>query len=115
MAADELDGTFRVEGAAGLEVAGLEIAAEVLGRERIAARGHQLLEGAFEDDLAAEFAGSGAEVDDVVGGAHDVGVVFDHQDGVAEVAQFVEDADQARGVARVQADGRFVEDVTGSD
>ena len=71
-------------------------------------------EGAFEDDAAAVFAGAGAEVDDVVGGAHHVGIVLHHHDGVAQVAQLCEDADEAAGVAAVQADGRLVEHVAGA-
>ena len=37
--------------------------------------------------LAAEFAGAGAEVEEAVGGADDVGVVLDDEDGVAKVAE----------------------------
>ena len=100
-----------LEAAAAAWALGLHLAAAALHRAGVAAarrghggafpvaRGHQFGKGALEDDLAAEFSGSGAEVQDVVGGAHDVGVVFDDQDGVAEVAEFVEDADQARRVA----------------
>ncbi len=61
--------------------------------------GHDFAVGAFEDDASAEFAGAGAEIDDVVGGAHEVGIVLDDDDGIAEVAQFFEDADEAAGVA----------------
>ena len=64
---------------------------------------------------AAVFARARAEVDDVVGGFHDVGIVFDYQDRVADVAEFGEDFDQARGIAAVQADGGFIEDVAGAD
>ena len=42
------------------------------------------------------------------------GIVLDDQDGIADLAQFVQDADQAAGVARVQADGRLVEHVAGA-
>ena len=42
------------------------------------------------DDLAAPDAGAGAEVDEVVGGAHRVLVVLDDDDGVAHVAQPLE-------------------------
>ena len=55
-----------------------------------------------------------AQVDDVVGGAHHVGIVLHHHDGVAQFAQFFEDADQAAGVAAVQPDGRLVEHVAGA-
>jgi hypothetical protein len=54
---------------------------------------------AFGEDVAAEFARAGAEVEEMVGGADDVGVVLDDEDGVAEVAQLFEDADE-RAVSR---------------
>ena len=72
-------------------------------------------DGACGEKLAAEFAGAGAEVEQVVGGADDVGVVLDDEDGVAEVAQGVEDADELGGVAGVQADGGLVEHVERAD
>ena len=66
-------------------------------------------------ELAAELAGAGAEVEQVVGGADDVGVVLDDEDGVAEVAELVEDADELGGVAGVEADGGLVEDIERAD
>ena len=72
-------------------------------------------DGAGGEDVAAEFARAGAEVEEVVGGADDVGVVLDDEDGVAEVAQGVEDADELGGVARMQADGGLVEYIERAD
>ena len=74
-----------------------------------------LVVGAGGEELAAVLAGAGAEVEDVVGGAHDVGVVLDDEDGVAEVAQVVQDVDEPVGVAGVQADGGLVEHVERAD
>ena len=54
---------------------------------------------AVGDDLAAVLAGAGADVDEVVGGAHHRLVVLDDEHGVAEVAQARERADQALVVA----------------
>ncbi len=88
------------------------LAAQVVAGERSVAVGDQGGEVAFEDDAAAQFAGAGPEVDDVVGGPHHVGIVFHDDNGVAEVAQFGEDADQPRRIAGMQADRRFVENVT---
>ena len=59
----------------------------------------------------AVLAGAGAEVDEVVGGAHRLLVVLDHDHRVAEVAQPLERRDQLRVVALVQADRGLVEDV----
>ena len=71
--------------------------------------------GAGEEEFAAEFAGAGAKVDDAIGGLNGVRIVLDYEDGVAEVAEGFEDIDQALGVARVQADGRLVENVQRAD
>ena len=93
----------------------LQIAAQITRRERIVAVRHQLRERTFEDDASAVFAGARPQVDDVIGGAHHVGIVLHHHDGVAEIAQLFQNADQAAGVAAVQTDGRFVEHVAGAD
>ena len=66
---------------------------------------------AGRDHLPAVLAGAWAEVDHVIRGGDHLQVVFDDQDGVAQVAQAAQDADQAAGVALVQPDGRLVEDV----
>ena len=61
--------------------------------------------------MAAGFAGAGAEIDHVIGAANRFFVVLDDEDGVAQVAQSFESAEQATVVARMQADGRLVENV----
>ena len=63
------------------------------------------------DEVAAGIARAGAEVDDVIGAANGFFVVLDDQNGVAQVAQGFESVEQATVVARVQADGRLVENV----
>lgn len=63
------------------------------------------------DHLPAMLAGAWAEVDQVVGGGDHLQVVLDDEDGVAQIAQAAQNLDQAVGVARVQPDGRLVEDV----
>ena len=50
----------------------------------------------------------------MVGGAHDGLLVLDDDEGVALVAEAVHDADEAVDVARVEADGGFVEDEEGA-
>ena len=61
--------------------------------------------------VAAVETGAGTEVDDAVGAFHDDVVVLDDEQRVALVAQLEECVDQAVVVARVKADGRFVEHV----
>ena len=73
------------------------------------------VDGSCGEQPAAEFACAGTEVEQVVGGADDVGVVLDDEDGVAEIAQLFHDADELGGVARVQADGGLVEHVERAD
>ena len=78
-----------------------EAAGEVFSGDGVGVGG-DFGDGAGGEDVAAEFAGAGAEVEQVVGGADDGGVVLDDEDGVAEIAQGVEDADELGGIA---ADG----------
>ena len=66
---------------------------------------------ALRHDRAAVDAGARPHVDDQVGRAHGVFVVFDDQHRVAAIPQVFERADEAVVVARVQADARLVEHV----
>ena len=61
--------------------------------------------------MAAVDAGAGADVEHIVGGADGVLVMFDHDHGVAEVAQAFQCFEQARIVALVQADRGLVEHI----
>ena len=70
---------------------------------------------AFGHDLAAVHAGARPHVDEPVGAAHHLLVVLDDDDRVADVAQPLERADQARVVALMEADRRLVEDVQDAD
>ncbi len=63
-----------------------DFAGEIAAGERVGI-GFDFSEDALGHELAAELACSGAEVEQVVGGAQNVGVVLDDDDGVAEVAQ----------------------------
>ncbi len=85
-------------------------AGEIASGERLGA-GHDLGRRALGDDVAAETARAGAEVEHVVGVADGVFVVLDDQHGVAQVAQLLEGLNQPVVVALVQADGGLVEDV----
>jgi len=90
------------------------VAAEIGAGQR-AAVDADLVKSAAEDDFAAVLARTGAEVNDLVGLAHHLAVVFDHNHRVADIAQGLEDLDQFCAVARVKPDGRFVENVERSD
>lgn len=109
----EVSGGLRMDGPVALEGGGA-MSGEVEAGERLP--GFQdLAGGALEDDLAAGFAVTGAEVDDLVGGAGDAGVVFDDDDGITEVAEFFDDGDESAGIAVVEADAGFIENVEGVD
>ena len=90
------------------------LAGEVLARQRGGFFATSLRR-ALGDHVAAVLAGTGAEIDEVVGGAHRALVVLDHDHGVAEVAQPVERRDQLLVVALVEADRGLVEDVEHAD
>src|SRR5208282_461059 len=76
---------------------------------------YDLVVGAGANDFSAIFSGARAQVENAVGGAHDVGIVFDDQDRVSQIAQVVQDLDQAVCIATVQADGRLVKHIQGAD
>ena len=60
---------------------------------------------------AAQPSGAGSEIDDVVGALDGLGIVLHHQHGVAEIAQAGERIEQPIVIARVQSDGRLVQNV----
>ncbi len=63
----------------------------------------------FTDKASAVFAAFGAEVEDPVGVANHVEVVFDDDDGVAEIGETVEDLEQFADVVEVEAGGGLVQ------
>ena len=85
-------------------------AGEIAAGERLGA-GHDLCRRALGDDVAAQAAGAGAEIENIVGVADGLFVVLDDEDGVAQVAQPFEGLDEAVVVALMQADGGLVENV----
>ena len=86
---------------------------EVSRGERARVRAELVLRAA-EHDLAAPVAGAGAELDHVIRGFDEATVVLDHDDRVARLRQLVAKVREARDVARVQTDGRLVQDVEGA-
>ncbi len=77
-------------------------AGQRVGRADLAGR-------AVVDDAAAALAGAGAHVDQAIGGQHHRGIVLDHHQRVAGVAQPLHGLDDAVQVARMQADAGLVE------
>ena len=71
---------------------------------------HQLFGCASENDIAAGIAALGAEVDNPIGTFDKLGVMLDHQDGVAMLDQTVEGFHQLVDVMEMEASGRLVEE-----
>ena len=71
----------------------------------------QILVAALEDDLAALLPGVGTHIDDVIRHFDHVRIVLHDEDGVALVAQLLQQLIQAMHVAWVQSDARLVEDI----
>ena len=86
-------------------------ARQIVERQRTGAVAQPVGDLALEDHAAAVLAGQRPDVDELVGRLDDVAVVFHHDDGVAQVAQAFEHADQPLRVAFVQADAGLVENV----
>ena len=85
-------------------------AAEVLAGEAFGL-GDDILGGAFSNNVAAVFSGAGAHVYQIISLAGGVFVVFDDDDGVIEIAQFVEGFQQAVVIALVKADAGFIQHI----
>src|SRR5262249_35605912 len=87
-----------------------ERAGEILAGQRMLIR-HDIGGRACRHDLAAVDASPWSDIDDMVGGADRILVMFDYNYGVAEVAQPLEGFEEPRIVALVQADRRLIEHV----
>ena len=74
-------------------------------------RGRQVCRRSLRHNPSAALAGTGADVDDVVGAAYGVFVMLDHHQRVAALAQFAQGAQQDLVVTRMQADGRLVQHI----
>ena len=72
------------------------------------------LRGAGHYDGAAAAATFRPHIDDVVGYFDDVQVVLNDDDGVTLVNEFVEDFQQVADILKVEARGRFIQDVDGA-
>ena len=62
------------------------------------------------DEVSAGISAFGSELDDVVGGGDDVGIVLYHDDGVAAVDEGPEGGEELLDVVEVEAGGGLVED-----
>ena len=88
----------------------LEGLLEETGGETFLALGY-LLWGAYGKDLSTVAPALRTDVDDVVGEFDDIEVVFDDDDGVATIHQFLQHIHQDTDVLEMQTRGGLVEDV----
>jgi hypothetical protein len=72
---------------------------------------HQFLERSAGDNFPAMNARARTQINDVIGAAHRFLVVLDHQQRIAARLQRLQRGQQLLIVARVQADGRLVQNV----
>src|SRR6476646_8447393 len=72
---------------------------------------YEVRSGSCGDDFAATVPGAGPEVEDMLGAADGIFIVFDDNQGVAFGLKLLERVEQHAVVARVQANGRLVEDI----
>ena len=63
------------------------------------------------DDFSAVFTALGSQVDDPVGGFDDINVVFDSDDCVASIDEFIQYFEEFLDVVKMEACRRFVHDV----
>ena len=85
--------------------------ARKVGCSRGIPRFQNFLERSFCDDLATARAGVRPEIKNVVGRADRFLVVLDHNDGIPEIAQPTQRADEARIIALMQTDAGLVEHI----
>ena len=71
--------------------------------------GTDLLPGSLSDNFSPMDPCAWTEIDNMVGGAHGVFVMFDDKEGVTSVTKATEDAEKLLIVARVETDSGFIE------
>src|SRR5437660_5057802 len=91
-----------------------ELASQVLRRERLSAFNH-FTSRALKNYFAPELARPRTDVNELVRRQHHFRFVFDNQNGVPDIAEILEYANESRIVARVQANRRLVENVKRAD
>lgn len=64
-----------------------------------------------DQDFAAAAAAFRAEIDNPVGSFNHIEVVLNHHDGIALIAQLVQDFQQLLDIGEVQTGGRLIEDI----
>ena len=87
-----------------------ERAGKIIGGQRIF-RAQNVFELSLGHDFTTARSRARAKIDNVIGGANRFFIVLDHDDGIAEIAQPSQRAEQARVVALMQSDARLVQHI----
>ena len=98
------------DGWRGVRVAGASLVEQIPAGDRLLDVA-QTRHGPAVEDLAAELARAGADVDDPVGAAHHVHVVLDHEQRIACSPKPIQHVEQRFGVGGMQAGRRLVQHV----
>src|SRR2546427_9511459 len=67
--------------------------------------------GSGADNLAAIFPGPRSQIQNTVGGPHDIRIVLDNQDRVSQIAQVVQDLNQAMSVTAMKSNGGLIQHI----
>src|SRR3974390_363585 len=67
--------------------------------------------GACEEEFAAKLTSAGPKIEDAIGSFDGIGIVFDNQHGVTEIAQGFKDIDETLRVPGMEANGGLVRNV----
>ena len=70
---------------------------------------------AIEHDVAACLARAWANIDNAIGGQHELRVVLDYQQGIACVSQSLQHTNDSVHILGMQADTRFIQNKQGVD
>src|SRR6266436_9777374 len=76
-------------------------------------RAQNLAIASLKNDMATCFTVSWTEINDLIRGSHHARLMLNDHDGISEIAQLLHDLDQLGGIARVQPDARFIENIQG--
>ncbi len=87
---------------------------EIAPRQRFVFFEHSCIR-ACKQQLAAKFARTGAQIDNAIRSLDGVGIVFDDQYCVPQIAKRFKNIDEPLRIARMQADGRFIEHIERAD
>ena len=72
---------------------------------------HGLFRSAGKDHFTAMATCAGTDVHQIVGAEHGVFIVFDHDDGIANVTQFLPRFDQSVIVTLMQSNAGLIQDI----